>query len=400
MKHHVSEPRHWVIVPAAGLGTRMQADRPKQYLPLSGESVLEKTLSVFLRRPEFHSVCVGISPDDQHWKSLPCARESRIVSYIGGEERVDTVFAGLQHLESCANEHDWIWVHDAARPCVQEADLDRLFEVLSNNPANGLLLAAPIHDTVKRANEKAEVSGTVDRQGLWRALTPQIFRYSELKRSLKLCLDDQVPVTDECSAIEYAGGRPLLLEALGHNIKITRPGDLHTAMKEMENKSRLLPRVGTGFDVHAFEEGDHLVLGGVTIPFDKGLKAHSDGDVVLHALMDGMLGALALGDIGRHFPDTDARWKGADSRQLLRAVRDKVSDAGYETGNIDLTVIAEKPKLAKFIPEMQRAIADDLMLPAGRISLKATTTEKLGFTGRGEGIACQAGVILFPKEPE
>lgn len=397
MKQNVAQAKHWVIIPAAGIGARMQADRPKQYLHLSGKTVLEHTLDPFLNHQKFEAVYVGISPDDTFWAGLPCARASRIHAYKGGRERVDTVIAGLHSLQQHADDLDWVWVHDAARPCLEAADLTKLFDALQEEPADGVLLGAPIYDTVKRGNSAADITSTLDRSGLWRALTPQVFRFGQLKKALEKCLVGQVNVTDESSAIEYIGGKPRLLEAVGPNIKITRPGDLDTAMTQLSANNILMPRIGNGFDVHAFEPGDHVVLGGVTIPFEKGLKAHSDGDVVLHALMDGLLGALALGDIGQHFPDTDARWKGADSRALLRAVLDKVEAKGYRIGNVDLTVIAEQPKLARFIPAMQQVIAEDLRLQTDQVSLKATTSEKLGFTGRGEGIASQAAVMLFPK---
>ena len=342
MAQNRSEPRHWVIIPAAGIGSRMQADRPKQYLSLGDGTVLEQTLKAFLYCPRFESVCVGIAAHDSCWSELSVSADARVQSFPGGQERADTVLSGLEFLSGQASEDDWIWVHDAARPCLLDADLSNLFAKLDSQPDEGVLLAVPVYDTVKRASSDDRVSETIERAGLWRAQTPQIFRYTELKNALKVCRQDNMKVTDESSAMEYLGKQPSLVAAQGQNIKITRPGDLEHAMQEsMSSKINSLPRVGSGFDVHAFEPGDQVVLGGVTIPHTKGLKAHSDGDVVLHALMDALLGALALGDIGHHFPDTDAEWKNANSRQLLRAVRAKVEVLGYRVGNVDLTVMRE-----------------------------------------------------------
>jgi len=215
-------------------------------------------------------------------------------------------------------------------------------------------------------------------------------------------------VTDESSAIEHDGGKVNLIEGSALNIKVTRPEDLFIASEIIkQDKSKvvsqkgslqLFPRIGSGFDVHAFGEGDHIILGGVKIPYQNGLVAHSDGDVLLHALMDALLGALALGDIGFHFPDTDVKWKGANSREMLRTVRDKVVLQGFQISNIDTTIIAQSPKMSPHITQMQHYIAEDLSLDLNAVGIKATTTERLGFTGRKEGIACQATVMLVPLQ--
>jgi 2-C-methyl-D-erythritol 2,4-cyclodiphosphate synthase len=251
-------------------------------------------------------------------------------------------------------------------------------------------------------------------------MTPQIFRYAELKAALTECLAKGVKVTDESSAIEYLGRRPHLLQGSEQNIKVTLAGDLPRVEAYLNNKSPIsngvdqsgqarissiiskrqpvmqFPKIGTGFDVHAFGEGESITLGGVSIPYERGLVAHSDGDVLLHALMDAMLGALALGDIGKHFPDTDARWRGADSRELLRHVNHLVEERAYSVGNLDCTLIAQAPKMAPFVAQMQANIAEDLGIDPGCVGIKATTSERLGFTGRKEGIACQASVLLVP----
>jgi 2-C-methyl-D-erythritol 4-phosphate cytidylyltransferase/2-C-methyl-D-erythritol 2,4-cyclodiphosphate synthase len=340
---------------------------------------------------------LGLSIDDQYWTKLPLAQDSRIQTYIGGAERVDSVLNGLSFISDRVKPNDWVWVHDAARPCLSHTDIDKLISALGKTD-DGALLAVPVHDTVKRANERFTVETTVDRQGLWRALTPQVFRFAQLKQALEQSLVDNICVTDESSAIESVGGKPALVQGSENNIKVTHPSDLNVAARTMQENTKenltVAVRIGTGFDVHAFGEGDSIVLGGEDIPYSHGLIAHSDGDVLLHAIMDALLGALALGDIGKHFPDTDEEWKGADSRKLLRAVMALIMDKGYRVGNLDATIIAQAPKMAPYITRMCQNIAEDLVLPVTDVSVKATTTEHLGFTGRKEGIACQASLVL------
>jgi len=394
----ISHSNFWVILPAAGIGSRMAADRPKQYLKVAGQTILEHTINCFLSHPAFQSVVLGLSKDDQYWAHLPLAQDSRVQVFTGGLERVDSVLNGLAYIGERAGPDDWVWVHDAARPCLSHADIDKLISVLDKK-GDGALLAVPVHDTVKRANDSLAVETTVDRKGLWRAMTPQVFRFAQLKQALEQSLVDNIRVTDESSAIEYLGGKPSLVQGSERNIKVTHPSDLKVAARTMQEKLKedfaVAVRIGTGFDVHAFGKGESVVLGGVEIPYSQGLIAHSDGDVLLHAIMDALLGALALGDIGKHFPDTDVEWKGADSRKLLRAVMLLIMEKGYRVGNLDSTIIAQAPKMAPHIDSMCQNIAEDLDVVVSDVSVKATTTERLGFTGRKEGVACQASVVLI-----
>lgn len=389
-------PKHWVIIPAAGVGARMAADRPKQYLSIHNKTILEHTLALFTSDLRFSNVLLGLAQNDQYWQMLNCPQRDNVTIFPGGSERFNTVLNGLYCIDSLATDHDWVWVHDAARPCLSQADIESLFSQLAQPDAKGALLASPVNDTIKREDGAGLSCETVDRTGLWRALTPQVFKYSDLKSAIEQGIRDEVTLTDEASAMEHSGIFPRLVESRGNNIKITRPGDLETAMSFVSVSSGLMPRIGSGYDVHAFDEGDSVILGGVRIAHTHKLKAHSDGDVLLHALMDALLGALALGDIGKHFPDTDSKWEGADSRALLKAVMLMLAEQGYRLGNADITVIAEHPKLAAHISDIQASIALDLGVPTNQISVKATTSEKLGFTGRSEGIACQASVMLFP----
>lgn len=401
-----NSPKFWVIIPAAGVGSRMQAAKPKQYLELHKETILFHTLNCFLSHPAFTQVIVGISREDNYFAELGLDRLTDVEVFLGGRERADTVLNGLKFIAPRAAEHDWIWVHDAARPCLSHHEINLMISSLEHESV-GCILAVPLADTIKRviAGEQI-VQETVDRTGLWRAMTPQVFRYAELRQALEFCQERNLVVTDESSAIEHYGLPVKLVQGSADNIKVTLPDDLHKVGMYLALKNREtslvdytgseFPRIGTGFDVHAFAEGDFVTLGGVRIPYENGLLAHSDGDVLLHAIMDAMLGALALGDIGKHFPDTDAQWKGADSRKLLKAVNQLITEKGYRVGNIDSTIIAQAPKMAPYIGQMQAFIADDLSIAHDSVGVKATTTEKLGFTGRKEGIACQASVILIP----
>lgn len=399
----MSERKHWAIVPAAGLGTRMQAEQPKQYLPLLGRTILEHSLDAMLNCGLFEAVVVPLSDADSCWPNTVFATHPEIVRVTGGAERAASVLNSLLALQDLAQADDWVWVHDAARPCLGQDEIKALHSALVQ-ASHGLVLALPIADSVKRSDASGKNAQNVDRTGLWRALTPQIFPYRLLLNALTHCQQHNITPTDEASAVEAFGYTADLVTGSADNIKITVPTDLIKAEQIMRSRnssaystSTGLPRIGSGFDVHAFGPGANIVLGGVSIPHTHGLIAHSDGDVLLHALADALLGALALGDIGKHFPDTDAKWAGADSRGLLRAVYQLVQDKGYRLANADMTIIAQVPKMAPHIAAMQANIAADLLTTVDQIGIKATTTEQLGFTGRKEGIACQATVLVVPN---
>jgi 2-C-methyl-D-erythritol 4-phosphate cytidylyltransferase/2-C-methyl-D-erythritol 2,4-cyclodiphosphate synthase len=256
----------------------------------------------------------------------------------------------------------------------------------------GAVLAAPIVDTVKR--ELADHVATVDRQGLWRALTPQVFAFAALRHALREAALAGVTVTDEAQAVERMGLHPALVPGSPFNVKVTRAADLDLAAAILKMTEGTPMRVGQGFDVHAFGEGDHVMLGGVRISHTKAVVAHSDGDVVIHALCDALLGAMGDGDIGQHFPDSDPRYRGADSRVFLRAVAARMQSAGLKLINADVTVLAEAPRIAAHRAAMAANLSADLGTSARLINIKATTTERLGFIGRGEGLAALASVLL------
>jgi len=405
-----AERRLWAIVPAAGRGERFASSEtpnlPKQYTPLLGSSVLEWSLRALLAEPRIHAIVVVLAAGDSHWPQVAAKLNSpKLMTTIGGAQRQDSVVNGLDFLSSRAAADDWILVHDAARPCLSSRDIGALADELQNksgdsaSAVNGAVLAAPIVDTVKR--ELPSGVETVDRAGLWRALTPQVFAFAPLRRALQDAARAGVAVTDEAQAMERIGIRASLVSGSPFNIKVTRAADLSVAADILKMAAGVLKtgessqmRVGQGMDVHAFGEGDHVVLGGVRIAHSQGVVAHSDGDVVIHALCDALLGAMGDGDIGQHFPDTDPRYRGADSRVFLRAVAQRMKAAGLQLVNADITVLAEAPRIAVHRNAMTANLAADLSAAAAVINIKATTTERLGFIGRKEGLAALASVLL------
>jgi 2-C-methyl-D-erythritol 4-phosphate cytidylyltransferase/2-C-methyl-D-erythritol 2,4-cyclodiphosphate synthase len=424
----LSGRRVWAIVPAAGRGARFaeaapagseqSGAAPKQYAPLLGATVLEWSLRALLAEPRVHAVMVALAADDDRWPGIAARLASpKLQTTVGGANRQDSVANGLDALAAQAAADDWILVHDAARPCLSAADLGALLDAVGVASAadappaaaaapgagsvgrDGAVLAAPVVDTVKR--ELGDQVVTVDRQGLWRALTPQVFGFAQLRRALKEAKLAGVEVTDEAQAIERLGLRPTLVQGSPFNVKVTRLQDLAMAadilkMTELKTTEDRPMRVGQGCDVHAFGEGDHVILGGVRIGYAKGVVAHSDGDVVIHALCDAILGALGDGDIGQHFPDSDPRYRGADSRVFLRVVAARMQAAGMKLINADITVLAEAPRIAAHRAAMAANLSADLGAAPQLINIKATTTEKLGFIGRGEGLAALASVLLGP----
>jgi len=400
--------RVWAVVPAAGRGARFestQADGPKQYARLAGATVLEWSLSALLHEPRVAGIVVALAADDTRWPAIAASMTgTKIETTIGGASRQESVMRGLKALESRAGADDWVMVHDAARPCLTSADLKALIDAVEScedacedathaAAVNGAVLASPVHDTVKR--ERGGIAAdTVDRTGLWRALTPQVFGYARLTQALEDAATQGLAVTDEAQAMERLGLPARLVRGSPFNIKVTTVSDLVMAESILRGTERNHMRIGQGFDVHAFGAGDHVVLGGVKIDYPKGVVAHSDGDVVIHALCDAVLGALGMGDIGQHFPDNDPRYRGADSRVFLREVWAHMRAAGLELVNADITVLAEAPRIAKHRAAMAENLAADLRVSAQLINIKATTTERLGFIGRGEGLAASAAVLL------
>ncbi len=399
--------RVWAVVPAAGRGTRFDSSgssavTPKQYARLRGATVIEWSLSALLRESRVAGIVVVLGAADTWWPGIAAALDgSKVQTAIGGASRQDSVMSGLRALRGQAAGEDWVLVHDAARPCLTAADLAALIdavEAAAETSLAGALLACPVVDTVKRERSGMAVD-TVDREGLWRALTPQVFGFDRLSQALEEAARSGCAVTDEAQAMARLGLTARLVRGSPFNIKVTRAEDLSMAEAILSGTERSHMRIGQGFDVHAFGEGDHVILGGVKIDYPRGVMAHSDGDVVIHALCDAVLGALGLGDIGQHFPDSDPRYRGADSRVFLREVTARMRAAGLMLVNADVTVLAEAPRIAKHRSAMAQCLASDLGVSVQSINIKATTTEKLGFIGRGEGLAASAAVLLDAATP-
>ena len=397
----LAAPRVWAIVPAAGRGERFTASAPglgaKQYAPLLGATVLEWSLRALLAEPRVHAVVVALAADDAEWPGVAAKLQSpKLRTTIGGVNRQDTVANGLDALAEEAAAGDWVLVHDAARPCLNATDLGALLDAVGAGAARpagaaasaGAVLAAPIVDTVKR--ELGDHVATVDRQGLWRALTPQVFAFAELRHALKEASLAGIAVTDEAQAVERLGLRPTLVQGSPFNVKVTRPEDLIVAARVLKMTEDTPMRVGQGFDVHAFGAGDHVVLGGVRIAHPKGVVAHSDGDVVIHALCDAVLGAMGDGDIGQHFPDSDERYRDANSLDLLRDTVALLSSNGCIVVHVDATVMLERPRLAPVREQIVTSLAGALGVSFAHVSIKATRGEGIGFVGREEGAAALA----------
>jgi 2-C-methyl-D-erythritol 4-phosphate cytidylyltransferase/2-C-methyl-D-erythritol 2,4-cyclodiphosphate synthase len=383
--------QYWLIMPAAGSGRRFGAAVPKQYLDLAGRAIIEHSLALFLADSRCRGVVVALDPGDQRFGGLPLSRDRRIQCVTGGVQRCDSVRNALAAIKGA--DEDWVLVHDAARPCLSRDDLDGLVAELADDPVGGLL-AAPLSDTLKRADPGQRVTDTPPRESLWRALTPQMFRLGLLREAMAAAHAAGREPTDEAQAVEWVGRSPRLVAGRADNLKVTSPADLALAAAVCTGDKGMNFRVGSGFDVHAFGPGDGVVLGGVRIPWQRGVVAHSDGDVLLHALTDALLGAAGLGDIGQHFPDTDPQWRGASSAQFVKHAVQLLARDGWRVVNADLTLLAEAPRIAAHRTAICQSVAQALGVPPSDVNLKATTTEKLGFLGRGEGLAAQAAVLI------
>ncbi len=378
-------PRIAAVLVAAGSGSRFGAAMPKQYVTIAGQTVLRHAAQALLRditllQPVGDAEAIG-----EALAGLP-----HLPVVPGGATRQASVRAGLEAL--AVHAPDLVLVHDGARPFFPASTIPDLIAALATH--EGAIPAAPVADTLKRASGGV-IETTIPRDGLFRAQTPQGFRFP-----LLLALHRSLPegATDDASLLETAGHKVALVAGSEDNIKMTYPED--QARLERVLAPPLYPRIGTGFDVHVLEAGRKLILCGIEVPHEKGLSGHSDADVGIHALCDAIYGALAEGDIGRHFPPSEAQWKDADSARFLRHAAVRVAARGGRIANVDVTLICERPKITPHAPAMIERLAELLGCDAGRVSVKATTTERLGFTGRMEGIACQAvATVLLPEAP-
>ncbi|MFH2122908.1 MAG: 2-C-methyl-D-erythritol 4-phosphate cytidylyltransferase [Pseudomonadota bacterium] len=383
------------IIPAAGSGTRMGLGHPKQYHCLAGTPILIHTLRAFISVPSVTRIIVVV-PKDFIAETLKILTQYKLSSdavtvTAGGRRRQDSVLAGMACLPDTT---DIVLVHDGARPLVRPDLIQRCLEAAGRHGA--AIAAIPVKDTLKRSHPNHTIACTVDRQELWQAQTPQAVKFSLLKEAYTSLGDKDV--TDEAALLEQAGIPVSLIEGSETNIKITRPDDLILAEKIMHTPSTPTMRIGHGYDAHRLVTDRHLVLAGITVPHELGLAGHSDADVVTHALCDAVLGALGAGDIGRHFPDSDQQYKDVYSITLLEKVMELVFHKGFIVSNADITIICQAPKLAPHFQAMRTTLAQVCQVNSEQINLKATTTEKMGFTGREEGISCHAVVLLTTQQ--
>ncbi len=373
------------IIVAAGNSSRMKHMGNKQLLKVGGVPVLVRTLKAFGRAKTINEIIVVTHRDcideiKALIKEYSCEKVALITE--GGSSRQESVSNGLKAV-SCG---DLVAVHDGARPFISPEKIDEA--VLFAKDKGNAVLAIPLSDTAKEVDCDEVIVATPDRSTLRLIQTPQIFPLQTLKEAYEKAFLDSFTGTDDSSLIERLGIKVHTIWGDYNNIKITTPEDLPRGEAILKGGKQM--RVGFGYDVHALKEGRKLILGGVTVPHPLGLDGHSDADVLIHALMDAILGAAALGDIGKLFPDNDASFKDIDSRILLRKVSAVLKEKGFSVGNLDVTVAAQKPKLAPYIEEMRKNISEDLALPLDLVSIKATTTERLGFEGREEGISAYA----------
>jgi 2-C-methyl-D-erythritol 4-phosphate cytidylyltransferase/2-C-methyl-D-erythritol 2,4-cyclodiphosphate synthase len=372
----------FALVVAAGRGTRFGGALPKQYMPLGAGTVLRHAITAFARHPRIAGIQVVIRNEDSAIFDRATAGLSVLPAVPGGAERQDSVRLGLEALVQY--DPDRVLIHDGARPFPEAGLIDRVLDALDLVPA--AIPALPLGDTIKRVADGV-VGETIDRARLWRAQTPQGFHFRPILDAHRTAAGRVL--TDDAAVAEAAGIAPVVVAGSEDNLKVTTAQDLAAAERLLASRQGDI-RVGQGFDVHGFAPGDQVMICGVGIPHEQSLAGHSDADVGLHALTDALLGAIGAGDIGMHFPPTDPRWRGAASHRFLRHAADLVREKDGSIAAVDVTVICERPKIGPHRARMIERVAEILEIPAERVSVKATTTEHLGFVGRGEGIAAQA----------
>jgi len=372
----------YALIVAAGRGTRFGGALPKQYLPLGGRSVLRHAVAAFATHPRIAGVQVVIREEDSKIFAEAVAGIAVMPPVAGGAERQDSVRLGLEAL--VPHDPARALIHDAARPFPDPALIGRVLDALDRTPA--AIPALPLGDTIKRVVDGA-IRETIDRAQLWRAQTPQGFHFPAILAAHRAASGRAL--TDDAAVAEAAGMVPLVVLGSEDNLKVTTAQDLAAAERLLAARTGDI-RVGQGFDVHPFGPGDQIIVCGVAIPHDASLVGHSDADVGLHALTDALLGAIGAGDIGMHFPPAEPRWRRAASDRFLAHAAALVREKGGEIAAVDVTIICERPKIAPHRARMIERVAAILGISPARVSVKATTTERLGFTGRGEGIAAQA----------
>ncbi len=389
-----------VVVVAGGSGqraSRHHGDLPKQYRMVGGQAVLARCLEGFLRCPDVDLVVPVIGRDHQGFYEALKLEDDRLLPPVtGGADRQTSTLHGLRALAS--HSPDLVMVHDGARPFVSSALIGRVLAALEEH--GGALPALPVTDTLKRSDDGRRILRTEDRSTLWAAQTPQGFSYPALLAAHeRLAQTNDGQFTDDGAIAQWAGMDVVLVPGEHENFKITTGADFARARSMSGDRKDMETRVGTGLDIHQFEPGERVRLGGVDIPHRAKLKGHSDADAALHVLTDALLGALAEGDIGTHFPPGEAKWKGEPSDTFLRFAASRVRARGGRIVHLDLTIVSEAPKISPVATRIRQNIAEICDIPVSRVSVKATTAEKLGFLGRGEGLlASGAATIEVPRE--
>ena len=370
----------YALIVAAGRGTRAGGLLPKQWQQLGSRQVIDHTLSAFLTHPAIDRIVVVLHADD--YARVADWQTDRIDLVTGGADRAASVRNGLAALPP----EGLVLIHDAARPCVTHDIIDGVIAALDG--AKAAAPGLPVTDALWRAAE-GQVTATHDRAGLFAAQTPQGFDLPSIRAAHAAGAGG---AADDVEVIRAAGTQVVITPGSADNLKITTPADFARAARILETRMDI--RTGNGFDIHAFGKGDHVMLCGVKVPHDQGLVGHSDADVGMHTVTDAIYGALAMGDIGQHFPPSDPQWKGVESHVFLRHAVELARAEGFTLTHVDCTLICEHPKIGPHAAAMRLRMAEILGIEAARVSVKATTSERLGFTGRGEGIACMATATL------
>jgi 2-C-methyl-D-erythritol 4-phosphate cytidylyltransferase / 2-C-methyl-D-erythritol 2,4-cyclodiphosphate synthase len=382
-----------VVVVAAGRGVRAGGELPKQYRTLSGVSVIRRSLLLFTEHPQVNVVQPVIHPDDAELCATAASGLQLLAPVFGGKTRQQSVRAGLEAL--AVHHPSIVLVHDAARPFASAKLVSRAIAAVA--PSGAAIPGLAVTDTVKSIHSDGKVAETLDRASLRTIQTPQAFGFEALLAAhRKADAAGRDEFTDDAALAEWAGMAVSVFEGETGNIKLTSAEDFAQA-EAMALTALGDIRTGTGYDVHAFGDGDHVMLGGVHIPFGRGLSGHSDADVALHALVDAILGALAEGDIGTHFPPSDPQWRGASSDRFLKFAVERVRARGGRIAHLDVTVVCEAPRVGPHRDAMRARIAEIADVSPERVAIKATTSEKLGFTGRGEGmVAFATATVRLP----
>ncbi|MBU4178275.1 MAG: 2-C-methyl-D-erythritol 4-phosphate cytidylyltransferase [Desulfurivibrionaceae bacterium] len=385
------------IIAAGGAGLRMGASTPKQFTELLGVPILIHTIRAFRQVPAITAIIVVVPAEHREHTLALLTRyhfDDHCTVVNGGKLRQDSVRIGLAQV---TDDSTLVAVHDGARPLIAPADIQRCLDAAATHGA--AIMAVPVKDTLKAVAADTTIRHTVEREGLWQAQTPQVVRAGLLKEAFAKADQDGFVGTDEASLLEHGGWQVSMVEGSETNLKITRPDDLLMAEALlMQKQPSPQMRIGHGFDAHRLVAGRPLILGGMEIPHELGLLGHSDADALTHALCDAILGAIGAGDIGRHFPDSDPQYKGISSITLLAHVAGLAAEKHFRLCNADITVVAQRPKLAPHFPAMQKILAEACRVEPSAINLKASTTEQMGYTGREEGISAHA-VVLMASQP-